>query len=99
MDREGDAYKLGGYDDNWKQRARAAGYAYGLKRVPYDNYPALLHEGESVLTKSQARLLNGAMPNIEINVNGAVIREESDIDKIATRLVEKIKEAKVGYVG
>lgn len=31
------------------------GYAYGLRRVPYDNFPALLHEGERVLTASEAR--------------------------------------------
>ena len=30
-------------------------HAYGLDRVPYDDYPALLHEGERVLTTSQAR--------------------------------------------
>ncbi len=30
-------------------------HAYGLDRVPYDNFPALLHEGERVLTASQAR--------------------------------------------
>lgn len=33
----------------------APGYAYGLNRVPYDNFPALLHEGERVLTAQQAR--------------------------------------------
>lgn len=30
-------------------------YAYGLNRVPYDDYPALLHEGERVLTAQEAR--------------------------------------------
>lgn len=30
-------------------------HAYGLRRVPFDDYPALLHEGERVLTKSEAR--------------------------------------------
>ncbi|MPM93597.1 hypothetical protein SDC9_140737 [bioreactor metagenome] len=30
-------------------------YAYGLPRVPYDNFPAMLHEGERVLTASEAR--------------------------------------------
>ncbi|MCU6396732.1 hypothetical protein KW820_22655, partial [Enterobacter quasiroggenkampii] len=29
------------------------GYATGLPRVPYNNYPALLHEGEVVLTKKE----------------------------------------------
>lgn len=30
-------------------------HAYGLSRVPYDDYPALLHEGERVLTAQEAR--------------------------------------------
>lgn len=29
-------------------------YAVGLDRVPYDNYPALLHKGEMVLTAAEA---------------------------------------------
>ena len=31
------------------------GFAYGLNRVPYDGFPAVLHEGERVLTASEAR--------------------------------------------
>lgn len=30
------------------------GFAYGKDRVPYDNYPAVLHQGEKVLTRNQA---------------------------------------------
>ena len=30
-------------------------HAFGLDRVPYDGYPAVLHEGERVLTAAQAR--------------------------------------------
>jgi TP901 family phage tail tape measure protein len=32
----------------------AHGHASGLPYVPYDNYPALLHRGESVLTRAEA---------------------------------------------
>lgn len=32
--------------------------AFGLERVPYDDYPALLHEGERVLTANQARQMD-----------------------------------------
>lgn len=32
----------------------ALGFAYGKDRVPYDNYPAILHQGEKVLTRNQA---------------------------------------------
>ena len=34
--------------------AGALGFAYGKDRVPYDNYPAMLHQGEKVLTRNQA---------------------------------------------
>ena len=34
------------------------GHAKGLSYVPYDNYPALLHRGEEILTASQARHQN-----------------------------------------
>lgn len=34
--------------------ASATGYASGLEYVPYNNFPALLHEGEAVLTASEA---------------------------------------------
>ena len=72
------------------------GYATGLDRVPYDNYPAILHEGERVLTASQARSYDrsgGAGGGIVINMNGAVIREESDIEKVAQALYERLVQA------
>ena len=34
-------------------------HRYGLDEVPYDNYPALLHEGEAVLTASTANEMRG----------------------------------------
>ena len=34
--------------------AGALGFAYGKDRVPYDKYPAILHEGEKVLTRNEA---------------------------------------------
>ena len=33
---------------------RAQGFATGLDYVPYNEFPALLHEGEAVLTKAEA---------------------------------------------
>lgn len=33
-------------------------HAFGLERVPYDGYPALLHEGERVLTARETRLMD-----------------------------------------
>ena len=34
----------------------AGGYSTGLTYVPYNDFPAILHEGEAVLTKAQASL-------------------------------------------
>lgn len=41
-------------------RASVGRHAFGLDRVPYDEYPALLHEGERVLTAAQARAQDAA---------------------------------------
>lgn len=46
----------------------AGGYAYGLDRVPYDNFPALLHEGERVLTASQARAADRSGGGVAVHI-------------------------------
>ncbi len=67
------------------------GYAMGLDRVPYDNFPALLHEGEQVRTASQVRSEKGSVTIAKL-ADQIIIREEADIDKVATKLVKKIKD-------
>lgn len=76
------------------------GYATGLERVPYNNFPALLHEGERVLTAREARnyARGGGSGGIQIIMNGTVIREEADIDRVAQRLLNKILAAKTAGV-
>lgn len=74
------------------------GYAYGLRRVPYDNFPALLHAGEQVLTASQARERDRGA-TVQVTGNSFVVREDADIDRIATALCQKIADAQAGYVG
>lgn len=75
------------------------GYATGLGRVPYDNYPALLHEGEQVLTAAEARSYNqGGAGSVQIVMNGTVIREDADIDRVAQALLEKLRQAKTAGV-
>lgn len=65
-------------------------HAKGLNYVPYDNYPALLHRGEQVLTASQARdnrrgsgvdmagIMQGIVAAIREGMDGATV--ESNLD-------------------
>ena len=66
--------------------------AYGLSYVPYNNYPALLHEGERVLTASENRSLKTTNP-ITITGNNFNIRKESDITKTAQEIAKLINQA------
>lgn len=75
------------------------GYATGLQRVPYNNYPALLHEGERVLTAAEARGYDqGGAGSVQIVMNGTVIREDADIDRVAQALLDKLRQAKTAGV-
>lgn len=67
--------------------------AYGMSYVPYDDFPARLHEGERVLTASENRSYNGGVPGVTISENNFVIREEADVDKVASALAAKISMA------
>lgn len=72
-------------------------YAYGLERVPYDNYAALLHEGERVLTASQAREADRGGPASSITVNvsgntfGAGMDEAAVAEAIAQAVARKLQ--------
>lgn len=67
-------------------------HAYGLDRVPYDDYPAILHEGERVLTASEARAQDqgGAAPNISITVSGNTFGAGMDETAVAQALADQI---------
>jgi hypothetical protein len=64
--------------------------AIGVQRVPYDNYPALLHEGEQVITKQEAKSTGKGSFHIAKLADNIIIREEADIDKVATALANKL---------
>ena len=68
---------------------KISGKAFGLPYVPYDNYPALLHQGERVLTASEARAQKNAQ-SVNITGNSFTVREEADIEKIAKILAHEI---------
>ena len=68
-------------------------YASGLGRVPYNNYPAFLDEGERVLTAAEARTYGRGSGGVMISGNTFVVRQESDIDAIAASLLANLKTA------
>lgn len=68
-------------------------FAFGLDRVPYDNFPALLHEGERVQTAAQARSQNGSVTIAKL-ADSIMVREEADIDRIAQTVVDNIIRAR-----
>lgn len=67
--------------------------AFGLNRVPYDNFPALLHQGERVLTASQARAQNRNEGGIVVNMGAVTVREQADIDRLAKAFVAEARRA------
>ncbi len=75
-------------------------HAYGLSRVPYDGYRAVLHQGERVLTASEARAMDRAGGgSAVVTGNTFVVREEADIGRIAEAIVEELAAAKLAYAG
>lgn len=75
------------------------GFAYGLSYVPYNGYPATLHEGERVLTAAENRNYGKSSGRVVISGNNFTVREDADIDKIASALLAKIEQADLSYYG
>lgn len=69
-----------------------AGHAYGLRRVPYDNYAALLHEGERVLTAREAREQDrgAGAPSITVQVSGNTFGAGLDEEAVAQHIAEAV---------
>ena len=68
-------------------------YATGIDYVPYDNFPALLHQGERVQTAVEARSEDAGSGGVQIVMYGTTIREDADIDRVASALLEKMEMA------
>ena len=83
----------GGAKDGNKKRS-----AWGTRYVHGNNVPYRLHDGEAVLSAREARQYRKAennSPQINITMNGTVIREEQDITKIASALVRKLNQQRI----
>ena len=84
---------FGGGGNNSYFAVDPGSFAVGLDRVPYDNFPALLHEGERVLTASQARAEERG-GGVNISFNGPItVREEADLDRVAQKLAREVARA------
>ncbi len=80
---------------NEKEKA-STGQAFGMAYVPYDNFPALLHQGERVLTAGQARTADGQARRREgvvVNIGDVYGNTKNDAYDIARILVSEITRA------
>lgn len=77
------------------QRTMLGGYAYGLDRVPYDGFPAVLHEGERILTASQAQAQDNGSGGVQIIVTGNSFQGtgEDMADQIAELIAQRMEQA------
>jgi len=64
---------------------------HGESYVPRNGMMYRLHQGERVLTKKENRqFAKGSGQNVIINMGGMTVREEADLDKIASKLARRI---------
>lgn len=70
------------------------GHAFGLEYVPYNDYPANLHEGERVMTAEENReYSSGGLGNVMITGNSFTVREDADIEKIGQEIYKQLLKA------
>ena len=81
----------------------SGGHAQGLEYVPYDDYAAMLHEGEMVLTRAEARAYRQehttgqSITNNTRNFGGVTLnvysRQGQNIDELADEIMYRIEDA------
>lgn len=78
------------------ERGVIRSHAYGLNRVPYDDYPALLHEGERVLTAAEARTQDaggGGAITLTVTGNSFTGTSEEMADQLWEIIMRKLEQA------
>lgn len=75
-----------GADLNAIAFGKAPGFAGGIANVPYDNFPAILHEGERVLTKEENKAYNSGVGKSVVNNFYPQSMSKSDMDYMAYRI-------------
>lgn len=69
-----------------------SGKAFGMDRVPYDNYLTLLHQDERVLTAREAREQDrGQRSNVQFIITGNNFGAGVSAEEIAQRLADQIE--------
>lgn len=93
--KSGDVFRSASYfSDGLLPGLKVSKHAFGLQRVPRDDFPTLLHAGERVLTAQQARQQDAQDNGVQVHVHGLSVREEADVDKIAAAIVTKLATAR-----
>ncbi|PGR17391.1 hypothetical protein COC52_29260 [Priestia megaterium] len=86
----GDAKAGMGPSKSSKSKKNKSSY-HGESYVPRNGMMYRLHQGERVLTKKENRqFAKGSGQSVVINMGGMTIREEADLDKIASKLARRI---------
>ena len=72
--------------------------AMGQRVIPRDNTLINAHQGEMLLPARETRQYKkdkGNTPQINITMNGPIIREEADIEKVTSGIVRKLNEQRI----
>ena len=91
----------GGNNSNSKNN-KGQKSAWGTKRVVGNDVPYRLHDGEKILTRTQADAYEkgiGLGGGISINIENMSIREEADINKVAKELVARLNRSRLAFAG